>query len=264
MKKNTWLALVLLLASLSACIAPRKVVLVEDMQPDSLYNSVEMPTIRIQKNDRLYISVSSKTPELAAPFNIESGAYQIEDNGNIARSNLAAVKTDGYLVDQRGKIDFPVLGTLEVFGHTVEQVRDTLRNRLVSEGFINDPIVRVELINLKISVVGAVQRQQVLNVPDNRINILEAIAQAGGLTRNAAADRVTVIREENGVRTRIVQDIGSKDLFDSPAFYLKQNDIVFVEGISAESSPREDRGWRFLSTLLGTGTLVFSILNLLK
>ena len=265
MNRNTLLILVFLVASLSSCIGPRKVVLVEDMQPDSLYSTVEMPAMRIQKNDRLSISVSAKTAELAAPFNITTGSYRIEDNGNVSTAdNAGSAKTEGYLVDQQGQIDFPVLGTLEVLGKTVEEVRHLIHDRLVNEGLINDPIVRVELFNLKVSVVGAVERQQVLQVPDGRINLLEAIARVGGLTRNAAADRVTVIREENGVRTRIIQDIRSKDLFDSPAFYLQQNDIVFVEGISVETTPREERGWRVLSTLLGTGTLVFSILNLLK
>lgn len=249
---------------LHACMAPKKIVYVEDMQPDSLYHTLEAPALRVQKRDRLSILVSAKSPELAAPFNGGVGAYKVNDDGNVSTATVTPANAQGYLVDQNGQIDFPVLGTLQVLGLTVQEVRDLIRDRLVDKNLINEPIVKVEMLNLKVSVVGAVVHQQVLQVPDTRITLLEAIAQSGGLGSNAAADRVTVIREENGVRKRIISNVESKDLFDSPAYYLQQNDVVFVEGKSAERTPKEERRWRVLSTLMGSVGIVIAIISLYK
>lgn len=258
------MVLVFGIALLSSCMAPKKIVYVSDMQPDSLYNMPEVPALRVQKNDRLSILVSAKNPELAAPFNVGVGAYKVNEDGSVSTTNVAASNAQGYLVDQQGQIDFPVLGTLDVLGLTLQEVRDRVRDRLVDQELLKDPIVKVEMLNLKVSVVGAVVRSQVLQVPDARITLLEAIAQSGGLGSNAAPDRVTVIREENGVRKRIVNNIESKELFDSPAYYLQQNDIVFVEGRSAENTPREERNWRYFSSAMGAVTFILTVVNFLK
>ena len=104
----------------------------------------------------------------------------------------------------------------------------------------------------------------VINVPDGRMTILEAITKAGGLTPNAVPNRVTVIREGNGKRIRIVNDIESKNIFDSEAYYLQQNDIVYIEPRSAESTPKEERSWRIATTVLGSLTLILSVVSILK
>jgi polysaccharide export outer membrane protein len=256
--------LLLSIADLTSCVVGKKVVYVNDMVADSAYHMNDLPLLRVQKNDRLNIVVSAKNPELAAPFNAGIGTYKVSDDGNISMGVDRSVNTQGYLIDQQGNVTFPVLGTLHLEGLTLDQVRDLLGNQLTEQQLLKDPIVKVEMLNFKISVMGAVNREMVMNIPDARITLLEALAQAGGLTKNAAPDKITVIREESGIRKRIVNNIESGEIFSSPAYYLQQNDIVYVEPQSAENTPREDRNWRFVTTAMGSITMLFTLLNFLK
>ena len=128
---------------------------------------------------------------------------------------------------------------------------------------ISEPIVKVEILNFKISVTGTIGNR-VLDAPDGRMTLLEAITKAGGIGVNAALDKITVIREEEGGRRKIVTNIQSQEIFNSPAYYLKQNDIVYIEPKSAEITPKEDRFWRYFG--VGTGLLgtVIGILTLIR
>ncbi|MDV3665872.1 sugar transporter [Elizabethkingia anophelis] len=233
------------------------------MQPDSEYPIAEAPALRLQKNDRISIQVSAKSLELAAPFNTVAGAYKVGVDGNVTTGVDQSANAQGYLIDREGNIAFPVLGNLHVEGLTLEEVRDLVRNKLINNKLINEPIVKVEILNFKISIAGAIGNR-VFEVPDGRMTLLEAITKAGGLTLNAAPDKVTVIREEDGVRRKIVTNIESQEVFNSPAYYLKQNDIVYIEPRNAEVTPREDRFWRYFG--VGTGLLgtVISVLTLIR
>lgn len=262
-KVKLWIFL-LGIGLLNSCMVSKKVVYVTDMRPDSAYNMLELPVIKLQHNDRLSIKVSAKSPELAVPFNAMGGNYANAEKAGL--SNTLGNNSDGqsYLIDQQGTIAFPILGNLSLKGLSLEEVRDLLCKQLKDGGFINDPIVKVELLNLKVNVMGEVNRVGIIEVPDTKINLLEAISMAGGLTRNAASDRVTVIREEDGVRTKVLNNIESQAIFDSPTYYLQQNDIVYVEPRVAENTPREDRNWRFSTMAMGLVTIVLTALNLLK
>lgn len=216
----------------------------------------------ITKNDRVSIQVSAKSLELAAPFNTVAGTYKVGNDGSVSTGIDQSSNAQGYLID-RENIAFPVLGNLHVEGLTLEEVRDLVRNKLINGQLISEPIVKVEILNFKISVTGAIGNR-VLDAPDGRMTLLEAITKAGGIGLNAAPDKITVIREEDGVRRKIVTNIQSQEIFNSPAYYLKQNDIVYIEPKSAEVTPKEDRFWRYFG--VGTGLLgtVIGILTLIK
>lgn len=262
-KTNLWIFMLGLML-LTSCASSKKVLYVKNMEPNIQYPAIEMPPLKLQKNDRVGIVISARNPELAAPFNAIGGSYIAENS--MTRNNAAGNNLDqtSYLVDQNGTITFPVLGTLNIVGLTLEEVRTLLAKRLVEGGYINDPTIKVEILNLKVNVMGEVKSGGIIQVPDGRINLLEAISKAGGLTHNAAANRVTVIREENGIRKKVINDIESRDVFDSPTFCLQQNDIVYVEPIAAEYSPREDRTWRLVSIGSGLVTLLLTVLNIVK
>lgn len=249
---------------LNSCIISKKVVYVKDMLPDTIYNVMEAPALRVQKGDRLSIVVSSKMPELAVPFNQGLGDYQVNDQGNVLTSSSFTTATNGYLVDANGEIDFPILETLNIEGMTLDRVRGMIKSRLVNEKLISNPIVKVELLNLKINMMGEVSSIGVLAVPEAKITLLEAISRSGGLTNNAATDRITVIREEDGIRKMFVNNIQSKDIFDSPTYYLQQNDIVYVEPRDAVLTPRVENNLRYISTGFGVLAALFSILVFLK
>lgn len=247
---------------LNSCVS-KKVVYLQDMQPDSEYPIAEAPALRLQKNDRISIQVSAKSLELAAPFNTVAGAYKVGVDGNVTTGVDQSANTQGYLIDGQGDVSFPVLGNLHVEGLTLEEVRDLVRNRLINDRLISEPIVKVEILNFKISVTGAIS-SRVFDVPDGRMSVLEAITKAGGLSPNSSPDKITVIREENGVRRKIIANIQSQEIFNSPAYYLKQNDIVYVEPRSAEVTPKEDRFWRIFGLGMGATGIIISVLTLLK
>ncbi|AKH95625.1 sugar transporter [Elizabethkingia anophelis FMS-007] len=241
----------------------KKVVYVNDMLPDTEYPVAEAPALRLQKNDRVSIQVSAKSLELAAPFNTVAGTYKVGNDGSVSTGIDQSSNAQGYLIDREGNIAFPVLGNLHVEGLTLEEVRDLVRNKLINGQLISEPIVKVEILNFKISVTGAIGNR-VLDAPDGRMTLLEAITKAGGLSVNATPDKITVIREEEGVRRKIITNIQSQEIFNSPAYYLKQNDIVYIEPRSAEVTPKEDRFWRYFG--IGTGVLgtVLSVLTLIR
>lgn len=173
--------------------------------------------------------------------------YALEQNGSV--SNPGVVER-GYLVDQQGNIDFPILGTLNIEGMTLDGLRDFIVSRLVDNKLLNSPVVKVELQNLRVVILGQT-RNVVVNAPDGRMTILEAIARGQGLGINAAPDRITVIREENGYRRAYYNNIESKEIFNSPTYYLQQNDVIYIEPQASETRGDEARTWRIMTMITG-------------
>lgn len=182
----------------------------------------------IQPNDLLYIYVESQSPESAVPFNQETNKVAVRD-GVALNATGGATKVQGYLVNQEGDITFPVIGSIHVEGLTHRQLADTLEKRLVAEGYITDPIVTVKLLNFKVSILGDVAKPGQIVVDGERITIFEALSMVGDLTIYGQRENVTIVREENGMRTIGTLNLSSKEVFDSPYYYLHQNDMVYVE-----------------------------------
>lgn len=256
-----WMSLICVLC-LHSCLVPKKVVYVKDMVIDSAYLAQPAPALRVQPGDRLSIQVSSKNPELAAPFNLNVGGYLVDEVGNVNMKTASA--TDNYLVGNDGTVEFPILGSINVEGKTIKAIRSDIENRLISQSLINDPLVKVDLLNLKITMMGEVGGVGVLNVPEGRITLLEAINNAGGLSTNALPDEVLVIREEEGVRKMYVNNIEETEIFNSPTYYLQQNDIVYVKPRAAVRSPREEQNWRYITMGTSLLSMVFTVIALLS
>ena len=180
----------------------------------------------IQSNDLLYIYVESRAPEATVRFNQETNKIAV-DGGAVMNPGASAVT--GYLVNNEGDIIFPVLGKIHVLGKTHAELAAEIERRLVGEGHILDAVVTVKLMNFKVSVLGDVAKPGVISASGERLTIFEALSMVGDLTLYGQRTNVTVIREENGVRTIGELDLTSKDIFDSPYYYLHQNDVVYVE-----------------------------------
>ena len=135
----------------------------------------------------------------------------------------------GYTLDDKGAIDFPVLGNLTVAGMTRSQIAALVKQRLKEENLVNDPVVTVEFMNLSFSVLGEVKTPGKYSISKDYITLLEAISMAGDLTIYGKRDAIFVIREEKGERVTHWVDLRSCDLFKSPVYYLKQNDVVYVQ-----------------------------------
>ena len=223
--KNLYLLFAALL-SLSACNTSKKILYVQNMPFDSLVAVERAAEIKIQPQDQLSIVVTSRDPELSLPFNLPRANVQLGNVSAAASSNNGVL---GYTVDASGNIDFPILGELHVEGLTRKELSVLVKERLVSSGLLKDPVVTVEFMNLYISVLGEVANPGRVTIQKDRITLLEALSQAGDLTIYGKRDGVIVIREDGDDRISYKVDLRDVSLFTSPAYYLQQNDVVYVE-----------------------------------
>lgn len=258
MNKQIVLLSLLTVCLLSSCASRKNFVYLSDMQTGEKYPFDTKHEAVIHRDDRLSITVTCKNQELAIPFNIQGGNFRVDASGNVKSSGTSGKET-GYRVDADGNIDFPILGKLYVEGMKVSQVKELIENRIKESQYIKDPLVSIEFLNFKYTVLGAVGRNGTFNVDGDRVTLLEAIANAGDLTSKARIDRVAVIRETGGEREIFLHDLRNTDLFNSPCFYLQQNDIVYVEP-KYRKKDTEDRGWQISTFLLSIVTAVTSIL----
>ncbi|MBZ5857983.1 polysaccharide biosynthesis/export family protein [Flavihumibacter profundi] len=208
----------------------------------------------IQKDDILSIVVYSDNPEATAIYNQPStgGGAKTSSGDQTTMS-----KTAGYLVDQRGNIRFQTIGLLHVEGMTRAELMDTLSKKLTV--YLTNPFVDVRFMNNRITVIGEVSRPGVFSLPNEKVNILEIIGMAGDITIYGRKDKVLIIREENGKRTFGTLDLRRTDIFQSPYFYLQQNDMVLVEPTSKKPTATEQEQMRKLTMITAFATLVSTL-----
>ena len=214
MKRTVELVLLAVVLSVSACVSPSQITYIKDMQYGRDYPAKPAPELHVQKQDRLTIHVYSSDPALATPFNV----------GALTQDGVGGAREASYIVDADGNIDFPVLGTIPVEGMTLKEVQMNITNRIINSGYIREPVVGVDLQNFSVTLVkyGTTSR---ISVSDRSINLLQVVAPTIG----EKIKEVEVIRTENGVRTAYHVDFQTIEMFDSPVFYLQQNDIVYVK-----------------------------------
>ena len=178
---------------------------------------------KIEANDvlRSNVSSSSVNEEIVAPFQMNQQGGQSGGGGG---QNLSLT---GYLVSPQGTINFPVLGTVEVEGLSRTAIQDKLQTQ-ISE-YVRDPVVDVRIVNFSVTVLGEVGSPGRVQITDGRVTMPELLAMSGDITYNGKRENIKIIREVNGVKTVGYIDMTESDLFDSPFYYLKQNDLVYVE-----------------------------------
>ena len=187
-------------------------------------------SLKIEPNDELFITVTSLVPEATAAYNLP-----MSNPGLLSELNTTTqMQQQTYIVDPSGFIDMPILGKVHVQGLTTIQLKDRLVKEISTE--VEDPIVKVELVNFRVNVMGEVKTPCAINVKRERYSILDALSDAGDLTEYGERDNVLLIREENGAKTYHRINLNDASILSSPYFYLKQNDVVYVE----PNSIRED------------------------
>ena len=192
-------------------------------QGDAELEANNLPPLGIiQKNDLLHISVTSLSATTSNIFNTANLAGSLNNNN-------PAMQTNGYLVDHDGNIKLPYLGKMKVEGVSSSELEDIITNEILAKKLMIEPIVTVRHINFKVTVLGEVGRPLVINVPNEKISILEAIGMAGDLTIYAKRDNVLLIREENGKKVTRRLNLNSNSILQSPYYYLKSNDVIYVE-----------------------------------
>jgi polysaccharide export outer membrane protein len=184
--------------------------------------------VRIAPNDNLLITVSALNPQAADPFNTIN-----MNRGSIATNGL---EWQGYLVDENGDINFPILGKVHLGGLTKLQAIDLLQEQISKQ--IDNPVVNVRYLNYKITILGEVNKPGTYTIYDEKVSILQALSIAGDLTIYGERHNIQICRVENGKKQFSWVDLTSPEIFYSPDYYLQQNDIVYVSpnGTKAGSS----------------------------
>ena len=238
----------------------------QDIQSDTTMRMAVNKGIVIQPQDQLSIIVSHKESELASLFNLRLAAYQAGSEITSNRSSTSRIV--GYVVDNDGNINFPILGTLHVAGMNRWQLQEMIADELASQNLLKGAVVTVEFMNFKVSVLGEVSRPGTFSVSGDKISLLEAISLAGDLGIYGRRDNVQVVREMNGKRQIFVVDLRNSDLFNSPAYYLQQNDIIYVEPSNVRAGQstinenyfKSARFWMSLSsTVMSAASLIVTI-----
>lgn len=252
-----WLPVILLLVMAVGCTTPRTLGYLLDMEYNKEYPAAPAPELKMQKEDRLRIQVLSEKAELSAPFNT---LLTLTDLAN--QTTQQPILT--YVIDREGNIDFPILGTLHVEGMTLKEIEQMISGILISKGYIKEPVVNAELDNFQVTFIGGGGAGGgVMQVQGHSFNLLQAIARIRGTnSEQINIKEVTVIRTENGVRTAYSVNMQKKALFDSPVFYLQQNDVIYYKPKVYRISQPANAFLGFIGTITGVVSLVLTYLAL--
>ena len=251
-------------AALSSCGSSKQVVYFQDLKPgETEIKLPEVKAITVRPEDKISIIVNSRDPQLTDLFNLPIVSRQL---GQSLRSGGGSVGTNQgvsvYTVDTDGKIDFPVLGKIYVAGMKREEIAEHIKGELVKENLVKDPVVTVEFANLCISVLGEVNNPGRFNIDRDRLTILDALSMAGDLTIYGNRYKVMVLRQEGDTQRVYGIDLTSGNhIYSSPAYYLQQNDVVYVEpnAVKARQSTVNGNNVRSTSFWISLASLLTSV-----
>lgn len=262
MKKYSYL--VLLVALVTSCSAPKNVAYLWNSDDVDLSQSQFLYDAKIMPKDILTITVNTVNPDAAAPFNLTvPTAYSSQTRGTYSQAVLQT-----YLVDNQGVIDYPVLGRIKVGGLTKSECEAMIHDKI--KPYLNaneNPVVTVQMSSYSISVLGEVNHPGSFLVSREKINILEALAQAGDLTIYGVRENVKLIREDATGKKQIYRvNLNDANLLTSPYYYLQQNDIVYVEPnkVKAKNSTIGQSTTLWISAtsiLISMASLLYNILK---
>ena len=274
MNKNIALCSLLLLivgsVLLSSCGSSKEVVYFQDMKPGETEISLPpVQAITVRPEDKISIIVNSRDPQLTDLFNLPYVSRQL---GQSLRTNGLSTGTNNgisdYTVDAEGNIDFPVLGKVHVAGMMREEIAEHIKKELVTKNLVKDPVVTVEFMNLCVSVMGEVNNPGRFAIDRDRVTILDALSMAGDLTIYGNRQKVLILRQEDGQqRVYGINLTSGEHVYTSPAYYLQQNDVVYVEPNNVRSRQSTVNGnnvrstsfWISLASLLTSiGILIFN------
>lgn len=252
MLKTKILYYLLILTTLSSCGSYKNVPYFQDLDRTQLTSqSVEnLAPLKIQRGDILGINVNSRNPESSSIFNYNLNRVT-GNNYDLSSSNPVT----GYLVNDAGEINLPLIGSMKVSGLSTYELGDKLTKMLLT--YYKDPTVNIRILNFKVSIYGDVQRPNLYTLQNERTTIMQALSLAGDLNITGMRKNIILIREENGIRKFVPIDLTSKRIYESPYFYLKNNDEIYVQPDHSKYAT-VDRGYR-VTTLLLSGLSIIAI-----
>ncbi|WP_345276198.1 polysaccharide biosynthesis/export family protein [Litoribaculum gwangyangense] len=199
---------------------------------------------KLKVGDIVTVYVSTIDPLVTKPYNL------VMEGGN-------AGQMVDYIIDVDGNIDYPVLGKIKLIGLTIEEAKELFKKKFTEGNLLKDPVIIIRITNFRITIHGEVASPGVYQVPGERISIIEALGLAGGLTIKGRRDNIMIVRDFNGTKTFSRIDLTTKEVFNSPVYYLTQNDIVYVE--PNNSSISNASGDVRISSIIGITTSLIGI-----
>ena len=252
---------------LCSCNSSKDVLYFQDLKAGDSVAMAAIPVpVTVRPDDKISIVVNSRDPQLMALFNLPRVNKQMSTVGQASSTNVSnGQDVMGYTVDSRGEIEFPVLGKIKVEGKTREEIGAYIKNELIAKNLVKDPIVTVEFMNLCVSVLGEVNSPGRYGIDRDKTTIIDALSMAGDLTINGNRNNVTVLRQDGDVQRVYAIDLTSgRDIYSSPAYYLQQNDVIYVEPneMRARQSTVNGNTIRSASFWISITSLVMSIVVL--
>ena len=227
---------VVIINIMTSCSSSKRIVYFQDMQPGSTQNVIARKPITVQPGDQLSIMVYGDNAELASAFNLTmaSGSNNMGGGGSNTRA---------YTIDSNGNIKMPVLGSINVAGQTREQISKSIENELTTRNLLRNPVVNVAFYNMYVSVLGEVGGTKKVDIEKDLLTLPEVLAQCGDLTINGKRENVKVIRDVDGKKMAYAIDLRSAEsMYQSPAYYLQPNDLVYIEPNSQKTSQSISNG----------------------
>ncbi|MDB4923359.1 polysaccharide biosynthesis/export family protein [Mucilaginibacter sp.] len=201
---------------ITGCAPQRDLVYFSNMANATVVNDPQKQEVRIKENDIVNVTVNSLSPESNILF-----------SGNKSNSTDGSPKIYGYKVSRTGTIQLPLIGEFKIEGMTIEDAQTSIASELNKN--VKNPVVEVQLVNFKITVIGEVNKPSSFIIPDEKVNVLEALGLAGDMTVYGKRENVLIIRNDGTTKLMKRLNLNKLESMNSPYFYLKQNDIVYVE-----------------------------------
>ncbi len=245
---------------LFSCVSQKSVNYLQTIQDTSGKDKVVVPELVIQKDDQLSIQVYSASTR----SDLSDAMYNLPSSGSSPGAQGGGPSVGGFLVDAHGNIEYPRIGTLHVEGLTKAGLAELIKKKInEKDSVLTNPSVIVRFTNMKITVLGEVNNQGVINFPGERITVLQAIGLAGGINEFGLKENVKIVREVNGERQIGMIDLSSTKAFQSPYYNLMQNDVVMVDPSNQKTKARtEDANFRratFFLSVITTAAILYNI-----
>ena len=266
MKKILYFAALLVVTSicLNSCVSSKKIIYFQGA--DTIYNTpqpiLQQYEMRIKPADQVMIRVNADQPELLTVFsnNIIMGSTNSRTGSSSMNMGSTQSSLGGsylsFTVDNNGFVHLPVLGDLQISDLTCDEAAQVVKKSIIDHGIVADPDVNVILMNARVTVIGAAKSPKVVPLSSERNTVLDILAQCGDVSEASLRKRVSLYREVHGQRMRYDLDLTSADIFNSPAFYVEQNDMIYIEpnkSMNVRSSA--------FSTFLSTGASILGVIS---
>ncbi|MBO5716970.1 MAG: polysaccharide export protein [Alistipes sp.] len=250
-----------------SCNAQQRVLYLQDIESGSEITLPDNYQIRLKPLDQLTVVVNSKDPKLAQPFNSASSYNSLSTTGSVTNATENSLQV--FTVDNRGYITLPIIGQVKCAGLTRQELEAEIEKRIKESNYIAEPQVNVRFADLAITIIGEVNKPGRYDIKRDNISIFEALALAGDMTIYGNREDVAVIRQIDGKSVVTKLDIRSKEVFESPCYYLEQNDIVIVSPNKYKAATAEiNQNRTFWISLASTGislaTLIITIITVAK